>query len=350
MSNSIKIIGLMSGTSVDGLDICYVSFDNHDPSNYEIIDCDTIDYDYNLKTKLKSIIKLDKDKIKQIDKELGEFIGLNVIKFINKNKLDKPDLISSHGHTVFHEPKFNKTLQIGNGEIINKITGVKTVNNFREKDVKLGGQGAPLVPIGDKLLFNEYKYCLNLGGFINISVKDSSKIFAYDICPLNTVLNHYANKLRYECDLDGKLSKKGIINIDLFNELNNLNYYKKPYPKSLGFEFVIKNIFPIIEKYKIKEVDILATFIKHATFQIKRNINDGSKVLLTGGGTFNKNLIQSLNLDSKINFIVPNKRIINYKESLIFALLGYLKVNNKVNCLSSVTGASKDHSSGDIHG
>ena len=140
----------------------------------------------------------------------------------NKNKLDKPDLISSHGHTVFHEPKFNKTLQIGNGEIINKITGVKTVNNFREKDVKLGGQGAPLVPIGDKLLFNDYKYCLNLGGFINISVKDSSKIFAYDICPLNTVLNHYANKLGYECDLGGKLSKKGVINIDLFNELNDL--------------------------------------------------------------------------------------------------------------------------------
>ena len=350
MSNSIKIIGLMSGTSVDGLDICFVSFDNHDPSNYEIIYCDTINYYDNLKTNLKNIIKLDNDKIKQLDKELGEFIGLNVLKFIKENKLDKPDLISSHGHTVFHEPKFNKTLQIGNGEIINKITGVKTINNFREQDVELGGQGAPLVPIGDKLLFNDYKYCLNLGGFTNISIKDSSKIFAYDICPLNTVLNHYANKLRHECDLDGKLSKKGLINIDLFNELNNLDYYKKPNPKSLGFEFVIKNIFPITEKYKIKEADILATYIKHASFQIKRNINDGSNVLLSGGGTFNKNLIETLNHDSKTNFIVPDKTIINYKESLIFALLGYLKVNNKVNCLSSVTGASNDHSSGDIHG
>ena len=272
MGNSIKIIGLMSGTSVDGLDICFVSFDNHNPSNYEIIDCDTINYHDNIKTKLKNIIKLDNDEIKQIDKELGEFIGFNVLKFINENKLDKPDLISSHGHTVFHEPKFKKTLQIGNGEIINKITGVKTVNNFREQDVKLGGQGAPLVPIGDKLLFNDYKYCLNLGGFINISVKDSSKIFAYDICPLNTVLNHYANKLKYECDLDGKLSKKGIINIDLFNELNNLDYYKKPYPKSLGFEFVIKNIFPIIKKYKIKEVDILATFINMLAFKLRETL------------------------------------------------------------------------------
>ena len=350
MTNSINIIGLMSGTSVDGLDICYVSFDNHDPSKYEIIDCETIDYDYNLKTKLKNIIKLDNDQIKQIDKEFGEFIGLNVLKFIKKNTLYKADLISSHGHTVFHEPEFNKTLQIGNGEIINKITKIKTVNNFREQDIQLGGQGAPLVPIGDKLLFDDYKYCLNLGGFTNISVKDSRTIFAYDICPLNTVLNHYANKLGYECDLGGKLSKKGVINIDLFNELNDLDYYKKSYPKSLGLEFVIENIFPITEKYKIKEVDILATYIEHASFQIKRNIDNGSKVLLTGGGTFNNNLIKTLNHDSKINFIVPDKTIINYKESLIFALLGYLKINGKVNCLRSVTGASNDHSSGDIYG
>ena len=350
MTNSINIIGLMSGTSVDGLDICYVSFDNHDPSKYEIIDCDTIDYDDNLKTKLKNIIKLDNDQIKQIDKEFGEFIGLNVLKFIKKNTLYKADLISSHGHTVFHEPKFNKTLQIGNGEIINKVTKIKTVNNFREQDIQLGGQGAPLVPIGDKLLFDDYKYCLNLGGFTNISVKDSRTIYAYDICPLNTVLNHYANKLGYECDLGGKLSKKGVINIDLFNELNDLDYYKKSYPKSLGLEFVIDNIFPITEKYKIKEVDILATYIEHASFQIKRNIDNGSKVLLTGGGTFNNNLIKTLNHDSKINFIVPDKTIINYKESLIFALLGYLKINGKVNCLRSVTGASNDHSSGDIYG
>ena len=350
MTNSINIIGLMSGTSVDGLDICYVSFDNHDPSKYEIIDCDTIDYDDNLKTKLKNIIKLDNDQIKQIDKEFGEFIGLNVLKFIKKNTLYKADLISSHGHTVFHEPEFNKTLQIGNGEIINKITKIKTVNNFREQDIQLGGQGAPLVPIGDKLLFDDYKYCLNLGGFTNISVKDSRTIFAYDICPLNTVLNHYANKLGYECDLGGKLSKKGVINIDLFNELNDLDYYKKSYPKSLGLEFVIDNIFPITEKYKIKEVDILATYIEHASFQIKRNIDNGSKVLLTGGGTFNNNLIKALNHDSKINFIIPDKTIINYKESLIFALLGYLKINGKVNCLRSVTGASNDHSSGDIYG
>ena len=350
MTNSINIIGLMSGTSVDGLDMCFVSFDNHDPSKYEIIDCETVDYDNKLKTKLKNIIKLDDDQIKQIDDEFGEFIGLSVLKFINKNNLCKPDLISSHGHTVFHEPKFKKTLQIGSGEIINKISKVKTINNFREQDIELGGQGAPLVPIGDKLLFNDYKYCLNLGGFTNISIKDSNTIFAYDICPLNTVLNHYANKIGYECDLDGKLSKKGVINIDLFNELNNLEYYKKSYPKSLGLEFVIKNIFPITEKYKIKEVDILATYIKHASFQIKRNIDEGSKVLLTGGGTFNKNLIKALNHDSKINFVVPDKTIINYKESLIFALLGYLKINDKVNCLSSVTGACNDHSSGDIYG
>ena len=347
MSNSIKIIGLMSGTSVDGLDICFVSFDNNDPSNYEIIDCDTIDYDYKLKTKLKSIIKLDNDKIKQVDKELGEFIGFNVLKFINENKLDKPDLISSHGHTVFHEPKFKKTLQIGNGEIINKITGVKTVNNFREQDVKLGGQGAPLVPIGDKLLFNDYKYCLNLGGFVNISVKKSNKIFAYDICPLNTVLNFYSKKIGHEYDYDGNFSKTGIINNNLFNELNELSFYFEKHPKSLGIEFVLEEIFPIIDKYKLSEIDILATYIKHAAFQISKNILDNEKVLISGGGSFNKTLIKSLT-NYGINISRPNNIIINYKESLIFALLGHLRLNNEINCLKSVTGATRDHSSGDI--
>jgi len=198
-------------------------------------------------------------------------------------------------------------------------------------------------------LFKKYKYCLNLGGFVNISIKKSNKIFAYDICPLNTVLNFYSKKIGHEYDYNGNFSNTGMINNNLFNELNELSFYFEKHPKSLGIEFVLELIFPIIDKYKLSEIDVLATYIKHAAFQISKNISDNKKVLISGGGSFNNTLIKTLK-NYGINISMPNKLIINYKESLIFALLGYLRLNNKTNCLKSVTGAVRDHSSGDIHG
>ena len=349
MANSINIIGLMSGTSVDGLDICYISFPKNKIEDYEIANCKTYDYPIDLKNELINVIKKDYEKIKDLDLKFGEFIGLSINKFISENKLPVPDLISSHGHTVFHEPNIGKTLQIGNGSIIKKITGIKTVNNFREQDVKLGGQGAPLVPIGDKLLFKKFKYCLNLGGFVNISIKNGDEIFAYDICPLNTVLNLYSKKIGYEYDHDGNLSSKGTVDDNLLNELNQLSYYFEENPKSLGLEFVIEKVLPIIDSYRLSESDVLATYVRHVAFQISNNITDDEKVLISGGGSFNKTLIESLR-NHNINLVVPVSQILNYKESLIFGLLGYLRINNKINCLRSVTGASKDHSSGDIYG
>ena len=347
MTSSFNIIGVMSGTSVDGLDLCYVSFTKDFLSNYKIICSETIDYPSNLKSNLINAINLDDTKLKELDLKLGEFIAFSIKDFLQNNNLSKPDLISSHGHTVYHQPKTLKTLQIGSGEVINKVTGVKTVNNFREQDVKLGGEGAPLVPIGDKILFKNYKYCLNLGGFVNISIKNNDQIFAYDICALNTVLNFYSKKIGYNYDKNGSLSKQGTINSDMFNELNKLNFYSEKNPKSLGIEFVKDVLFPLINKYQINYLDVLATYIKHVAFQIKKNITDEEKVLLSGGGSFNKTLIQNLE-NYNINYTIPDNTIVNFKESLIFALLGYLKINNKINCLKSVTGASRDHSSGDI--
>ena len=349
MADSINIVGLMSGTSVDGLDICYISFSKNKIEDYEIINCKTIDYPKDLKNELINVIYSENEKINDLDLKFGEFIGHSVNKFISENKLPLPDLISSHGHTVFHEPNIGKTLQIGNGSIIYKITGIQTVNNFREQDVKLGGQGAPLVPIGDKLLFKKFKYCLNLGGFVNISIKNSDEIFAYDICPLNTVLNFYSKKIGYEYDHDGNLSSEGTVDENLLNELNQLSYYSEKYPKSLGLEFVLEKVLPIIDSYKLSESDVLATYVRHVAFQISNNIMDDEKVLISGGGSFNKTLIQSLR-NHNTNLVIPQSQILNYKESLIFGLLGYLRINNKINCLKSVTGASKDHSSGDIYG
>ena len=343
----IEVIGVMSGTSLDGLDLCHVIFNLDNLSDFKIANSTTISYPKKISEKLHNIVKKNINQIHKIDIEYGTFIGESINNFISSFNLNDIDLISSHGHTVFHQPNKGKTLQIGNGMIINKITGIRTVNNFREQDVKLGGQGAPLVPIGDKLLFKKYKYCLNLGGFVNISIKKSNKIFAYDICPLNTVLNFYSEKIGHEYDYNGNFSKTGMINNNLFNELNELSFYFEKHPKSLGIEFVLEEIFPIIDKYKLSEIDVLATYIKHAAFQISKNISDNEKVLISGGGSFNKTLIKSLK-NYGINISLPNKLIINYKESLIFALLGHLRLNNEINCLKSVTGAIRDHSSGDI--
>ena len=343
----IEVIGVMSGTSLDGLDLCHVIFNLENLSDFKIANSTTISYPKKISEKLHNIVKKNINQINKIDIEYGTFIGESINKFISSYNLNDIDLISSHGHTVFHQPDVGKTLQIGNGMIINKITGIRTVNNFRQQDVKLGGQGAPLVPIGDKLLFKKYKYCLNLGGFVNISIKKSNKIFAYDICPLNTVLNFYSKKIGHEYDYNGNFSKTGIINNNLFNELNELSFYFEKHPKSLGIEFVLGEVFPIIDKYKLSEIDVLATYIKHAAYQISKNILDNEKVLISGGGSFNKTLIKSLK-NYGINISLPNKLIINYKESLIFALLGHLRLNNEINCLKSVTGATRDHSSGDI--
>ena len=347
--DKIEVIGVMSGTSLDGLDLCHVIFDLKNLSDFKIANSISISYNSNILEKLHNIVERKPEEINKIDLEYGTFIGESINKFISDFNLKNINLISSHGHTVFHQPEMGITLQIGNGEIINKMTGIKTVNNFRAQDLSLSGQGAPLVPIGDKILFSKFKYCLNLGGFINLSIRSDSQITAYDICPLNTVLNFYSKKMGYKYDENGILSSRGKINIDLFHELNSISFYSKKNPKSLGIEFVIDKIFPMIDSYKITEEETLATFVKHAAFQISKNINDSEKVLLSGGGTYNNNLIDILRNEYNINIFIPNKQIIDFKEALIFALLGVLRIQNKTNCLKSVTGAEKDHSSGDIY-
>lgn len=347
--NKVIVIGVMSGTSLDGLDLCQCVFNKKDLSDFKILNSVTYEYPKKILNKLKDIFKKNSSEIDEIDVQYGVFIGKSVNRFISEYKINKVDLISSHGHTVFHQPENGRTLQIGSGKLIQKITNLKTVNNFRTQDLSMNGQGAPLVPIGDKILFSKFKYCLNLGGFVNISIKSRNKIIAYDICPLNTVLNFYSKKIGYNYDIDGKLSKKGKINYDLLNKLNSIRFYLNKYPKSLGIEFVNNKIFPLIDDFKISIQDILATFVKHVAFQINQNINDSKEVLVSGGGVFNKSLIHILKNDYNINIHIPQKEIIEFKEALIFGLLGVLRMENKINCLKSVTGAKKDHCSGDIY-
>ncbi|MBT3753801.1 MAG: anhydro-N-acetylmuramic acid kinase [Flavobacteriaceae bacterium] len=349
-NNSIYVIGLMSGTSLDGLDICFVSFKKSNYSKYNIINSKTYSYNEKWIEKLKKSIFLNKQELKKIDIEYGTLISNYLKEFISEFSIDKIDLISSHGHTVFHEPNKGKTLQIGDGKTINKIVKTDVVCDFRTQDVEYKGQGAPLVPIGDLDLFSNYKFCLNLGGFSNVSIKDNNKIKAFDICPVNTVLNHYSKKMGYTFDQDGVLSKKGTVNLDLLNQLNQMSFYNKLGPKSLGIEFVKSKVIPLIDSHILNPKDILRTYIEHISDQISKSIGSyfNDRILISGGGTYNNTLIDSIKTKVKSKVIIPDSQIIDYKEALIFAYMGLLKSKEKINCLKSVTGAIKDHSSGKI--
>jgi anhydro-N-acetylmuramic acid kinase len=340
----------MSGTSLDGLDICFVSFKKSNYSKYNIINSKTYRYNEKWIEKLKKSIFLNKQELKKIDIEYGTLISNYLKEFISEFSIDKIDLISSHGHTVFHEPNKGKTLQIGDGKTINKIIKTDVVCDFRTQDVKYKGQGAPLVPIGDLDLFSNYKFCLNLGGFSNVSIKDNNKIKAFDICPVNTVLNHYSKKMGYTFDQDGVLSKKGTVNLDLLCQLNQMSFYNKLGPKSLGIEFVKSKVIPLIDSHILNPKDILRTYIEHISDQISKSIGSyfNDRILISGGGTYNNTLIDSIKTKVKSKVIVPDSQIIDYKEALIFAYMGLLKSKEKINCLKSVTGAIKDHSSGKI--
>jgi len=351
--NRYNVIGTMSGTSLDGLDIAYCTFEfSNNQWSFKINKARTIDFPKNIKEKLKSSIKMNGLDLMKLNNELGNLIGLSINNFISENKIIKNEIhcISSHGHTIFHQPENNLTTQIGNGANISARTYLPVICDFRTTDITLGGQGAPLVPIGDKLLFSEYDYCINLGGIANISFEENSKRIAFDVCPVNIVLNKLSQELGKSYDKNGDLARSGNLDIDLLNQLNNLSYYKSPHPKSLGIERITTEVFPIINTSKISTLDKLRTFVEHIAIQISSNINTNNKsVLLSGGGTFNSFLVERIveNTDNKI--ILPSNQIIDFKEALIFAFLGVLRLRNEVNCLQSVTGAIEDNIGGCIY-
>ncbi len=216
------------------------------------------------------------------------------------------------------------------------------------QDVALGGQGAPLVPVGDSLLFSEYDYCLNLGGFANCSFEENGKRIAYDICPLNIVLNALAEQLDLPYDDKGEIARNGTVDINVLDVLNTLQFYKLQPPKSLGLEWVEQFIVPIIKKAKISAEDAIATFTEHVAIQLAKQFREGSSVLVTGGGAYNDYLLERVKFHNKIDITIPNTQLIEFKEALVFGLLGVLRLRDEVNCLASVTGASQNHSSGKI--
>ncbi|EDP72207.1 hypothetical protein FBALC1_13937 [Flavobacteriales bacterium ALC-1] len=344
-----NVIAVMSGTSLDGIDIIYATYIYDNNWSFNIHHSKTVKYSKHWKLNLSNLINQSMDELQSIDKDYSKHLGNIILKFIKAYKIDAIDFIASHGHTALHQPVEGLTYQIGNQQVLANTVNEKVICDFRVQDVELGGQGAPLVPIGDRLLFSNYSYCLNLGGFANISFENNDKRIAYDICPVNIVLNHYVLKLNLEYDDKGQLASKGRINEELLSRLNALEFYNEKPPKSLGLEWVELNVFPLIESFNLKTEDSLRTLIEHIAIQISKNLKlKSSNVLITGGGVYNDFLISRLKSLSISEIQIPKDEIIEFKEALIFGLLGVLKDRNEVNCLKSVTGASENHSSGKV--
>ena len=346
--NAELAIGLMSGSSLDGLDIALVSFhEKDDKYGFQILAAETLAYPEYWTKQLSEAFHKQPEDLVQLDKEYGRYLGEQVLSFAQKRNV-QPDFVASHGHTIFHRPEEHYTLQIGDGAELAQACGFTVVNDFRSEDVSKGGQGAPLVPIGDKLLFGDYEICLNIGGIANLSYDEDGKRIAYDLCIANQALNYLAQMKGLEYDKDGALARSGEVDHSLLKKLNNLPFFLQEPPKSLGREF-----FETYQKDLLKDLsveDMLATFVEHIALQIALPISllPKGKILCTGGGARNQYLIERLQARTKHEVVVPEKQIIDYKEALVFAFLGLLRMEGKTNVLSSVTGAASDSCSGRI--
>ena len=344
-----NVIGVMSGTSLDGLDIVYVKFTQNESWSFKIINSKTYKYEDSTTEILNEISRKSIKEIKEIDVEYSKKLAKMINEFINEFSINKIDFVSSHGHTAIHDPSNLITYQMGNLSTLSKEINQKVICDFRVQDVKLGGEGAPLVPVGEKYLFHEYDSFINLGGFANISNHKGESLIAYDICPVNIVLNNLSKKIGKDFDDKGSIASSGKLIINLYEELEKLEYYQSSPPKSLGIEWVDEYIFPLINKYFDYPIeDLLNTLSNHIANQISNNLKNLDKVLVSGGGAYNDYLIHLIRSKTDSEIVIPSKNIIEFKEALIFAFLGVLRLLNINNCYSSVTGASKDHCSGKI--
>jgi anhydro-N-acetylmuramic acid kinase len=352
-----RVIGVMTGTSMDGVDLvyCHIYFD--EDWTYKIVKaaCEPIPHDW--KTRIHQLPQATVFYFSKGHVDFGKFLGETIKGFISKHHLqNEVDFIASHGQTIFHQPEKGVTVQIGDGADISATCELPVVCNFRTMDVAYGGQGAPIVPIGDKLFFKEYEFCLNIGGITNISFKSEKEIFAYDICPSNLILNELARITGSDYDKDGNIARTGKIDKQLLNEMNGLDFYHKKFPKSLGVEFMNEFFSPLLLKYNISVADKLRTVTEHIAMQVGNEVDyfmekfnlKKSKMLVTGGGAFNVFLIERIKEFSPAEIIIPNDETVKFKEALVMALIGVLRFRNEVNVLSSVTGASKDTCGGEI--
>ncbi|KYG82636.1 anhydro-N-acetylmuramic acid kinase [Roseivirga echinicomitans] len=355
MKETYHVLGLMSGTSLDGLDMAYCSFWKENGQwGFSLNKATCIEYNPEFQEKLKRAIELSALDLLLLNNEFGQWMGEQAKIFIDRNQLEV-DFISSHGHTVFHQIDKRLTYQIGAGQALANAADQKVICDFRTLDVALGGQGAPLVPIGDGLLFSDYDFCLNLGGISNASFRIDGMRTAFDISPANMLLSYILKSTGKTFDDGGVMARSGKIDQPFLNALNALAFYKKPLPKSLGYEWFRDEMMPLIDGSEASVEDQLHTAVHHIAFQIseslKSNAQAGAKMLVTGGGAKNLFLVEMIQhyLGSSIKVVIPETSVIDFKEAIVFAFMGVLRSEGEINCLSSVTGASKSSSSGVIY-
>ncbi|MEO8582362.1 MAG: anhydro-N-acetylmuramic acid kinase [Flavitalea sp.] len=357
-----RVIGLMSGSSLDGLDIAFAEFQETGGKwAYTLRHTACYEYPVEWVQKLHNATSLNAFYYQQLHVEYGHYLGKQVNKFIEDNNIQyQVQLITSHGHTAFHFPAGSMTSQLGDGASIAAITGINVVSDLRAMDLALGGQGAPIVPIGEKLLFPENHLFLNLGGIANISLNSASKYVAFDVCPANRVLNLLAKKGNKNFDDGGQLAEKGEVIGDVLSVLNGMEYYQLPYPKSLSNDFGTDVIFPLINQRNLDIDDALRTYVEHICMQISRAVvqlqaenqsEPMNKIFVTGGGARNSFLVRRLEETLKpsgITIDVPDSDIVDFKEAIIMGLIGVLRWREENNTLSSVTGASRDSIGGAV--
>ena len=354
-----RVIGLMSGSSLDGLDIAFIEFEESGGKwNYNIKASGCPAYNTEWSKRLGNAHKLSAFDYFLLHADYGKYIAEKINEFIEAHELHhQVQLISSHGHTVFHSPAQGVTAQIGDGAAIAANTGINVVSDLRAMDIALGGQGAPIVPIGEKLLFTDYSCFLNLGGIANISCSTKKGYVAFDVCAANKILNLLAQTLGKEYDESGMIASSGKVNNALLAELNELDFYKRSHPKSLDNSFGIQKIYPLVQSFGLHVEDAMRTYIEHIIVQITNSFQsilhdtESKKLLVTGGGAFNKfltNRLQEKLVDNGIEVVIPNADLINNKEALIMALIGILRWREENNVLSSGTGALRDSINGAV--
>ncbi len=352
LPHKMTVLGIMSGTSLDGLDLALCEFEVYGLGfRYKIKAAKTLDYSVVWKKRLTDVKNAGAEDYFALHATYGRFIAEEVKVFMKASGVI-PDALASHGHTVFHQPAKGFSTQIGCGATIAVHTGITTVCDFRSVDVANGGQGAPLVPIGDQLLFNEYEACLNIGGIANISFTDKTgKRVAYDLGIANMLLNYLAEKMGLSYDKGGKLARAGKVDANLLSELNGLDYYTQKGAKSMGREWFEKEIKTRIDASALTTEDLLSTCTEHVACQIAKELSEKNigKVLVTGGGAFNTFLLERLRAQTTSEIVLPRDEIINFKEALIFAFLGYLRLTEKTNTLHSVTGAKTNSIGGAVY-
>ncbi|HIF15004.1 MAG TPA: anhydro-N-acetylmuramic acid kinase [Bacteroidetes bacterium] len=353
LKNDFLIIGLMSGSSLDGLDIAACNFIKNDSRwTFSIIETKCISYSKEQKNKLEKLSSVSAKKLVKAHADYGIWTGNCVQVFINKYGL-KPDFISSHGHTIFHEPAEAYSFQLGSPAHISSASGIDCIGDFRNSDMALGGEGAPLAPIADLDLFPEYEVCINLGGIANISyMNKSGQLVGFDVSVCNLIFNHLSEKFGKDFDEDGVLGLKGTLNEDLLLKLENLDFYKKRAARSLDREWFSKNVEPLFSDTAMSIEDQLHTAYIHVSEKIAHHINlagGGKKVLLSGGGTKNKYLVRLIQEATASKIFVPDESVIDFKECVLMAYLGLLRVLKTNNCISSVTGAERSCSGGGVY-